>query len=254
MRSEVPFASQADRIFPGVPLVKTFHRDCQRAGIERYDADGRQLDRHALRTTLGTHLARAGVLPQLAMKVMGHNDVQTTMKHYTALRLADTAKAMNALPSIEPKAVANPAVLRATGTDDASAQHIRQQLCGSNAQNLTVSVADGDKENPDVPKTLPRVSTRKSRGFDDFSQLAAPTGLMEMPGRDTIEKVRAISSVGQSARITPVRSQVRALYRPFFSFVSVCRGLTVVDKLIMSQELGLFRRVRFQALTIAAYR
>jgi integrase len=214
MKSEMRFASQADPIFPGVPLVKTFHRDCLRAGIERYDADGRQLDRHALRTTLGTHLARAGVLPQLAMKVMGHNDVQTTMKHYTALRLADTAKAMNALPSIEPKADANPAALRATGTDDASAQHVRQQLCGSDAQNLTSTVADSETGKWDTQKTATLISPRKNRGFGDIQQRATVIDLKEIAADDTIEKVRAISSVGQSVRITPVRSQVRALYRP----------------------------------------
>jgi integrase len=118
MRKEVPFASNADPIFLIVPRVKTFHRDCKRAGIQRYDADGRQLDRHALRTTFGTHLARAGVLPQLAIPALGHADVQTTMMHYTDLRLVDTAKAVNALPFVEPKrdGVAFPA----TGTDGAS--------------------------------------------------------------------------------------------------------------------------------------
>lgn len=48
----------ATRIFQAVPSVRTFHRDCERANIDRYDADGRQFDRHALRTTLRTHLAR----------------------------------------------------------------------------------------------------------------------------------------------------------------------------------------------------
>jgi integrase len=223
MKSELPFASQADPIFPGVPLVKTFHRDCQRSGIERYDADGRQLDRHALRTTLGTHLARAGVLPQLAMKVMGHNDVQTTMKHYTALRLADTAKAMNALPTIEPKADANPAALRATGTDAAivpsnlsgsGAQHVRQQLCGSDTQNLTSTVADSETGKSSAQETATFISPRKNRGFGDIQPRATAFDLKEIAAGDTIEKVRAISSVGQSVRITPVRSQVRALYRP----------------------------------------
>jgi integrase len=227
MRSEVPSARASDPIFAGIPLVKTFHRDCKRAGIDRYDADGRQLDRHALRTTLGTHLARAGVLPQLAMKVMGHNDVQTTMKHYTALRLADTAKAMNALPSIEPKGTAEPASLRATGTDPANGplnptgestqqkrQHVRQQLCGSDGSRPATTVTIANTENSPQAETSTRVFTRKHRASDVVCQSAAPIGLKESDNADSIENRRAISSVGQSVRITPVRSQVRALYRP----------------------------------------
>jgi integrase len=114
LRIKPPFASPTARIFPAVPTIRTFHRDCERAGIARYDAKGCQIDRHAFRTTLGTHLARAGVLPQSAMRVLGHSDVRITMKHYTALRIEDTAKAVQALPSIGPGR--NAEALRATGT------------------------------------------------------------------------------------------------------------------------------------------
>jgi integrase len=77
------------------------------------DAEGRVVDLHAMRTTLGTNLARAGVAPQLAQRIMRHSDYRTTLKHYTVLGLVDTAKAIRALPSIhetEPQATA------ATGT------------------------------------------------------------------------------------------------------------------------------------------
>ncbi len=83
-----------DRVFNHIPSIRTFHRDCERAGIPRYDAAGRQLDRHALRTSFGTNLARSGVLPQHAMKLLGHTDLRTTMKHYTALTLDDRALAL----------------------------------------------------------------------------------------------------------------------------------------------------------------
>jgi integrase len=117
LRSVKPaFARSEDRIFASVPTVKTFHKDCEQAGIVRYDSEGRQLDRHALRTSLGTNLALAGVLPQMAMRILGHASINTTMKHYTALRLADTGKAMNTLPAIPLAGPANAS--NATGTDD----------------------------------------------------------------------------------------------------------------------------------------
>ena len=49
---------------------------------------------HALRTTLGPNLARAGVAPQLAQKIVRHADYRTTLKHYTVLGLVDTTRAI----------------------------------------------------------------------------------------------------------------------------------------------------------------
>ena len=58
----------------------------------RHEPDGWVIDLHALRTTLGTQLARAGVAPQIAQRIMRHADYRTTLKHYTVLGLADTAR------------------------------------------------------------------------------------------------------------------------------------------------------------------
>jgi len=62
------------------------------------DEEGREIDLHALRVTLGTALARAGVAPQVAQKIMRHADYRTTLQHYTVLGLRDTAKAIEELP------------------------------------------------------------------------------------------------------------------------------------------------------------
>ncbi len=59
------------------------------------------IDLHALRTTLGTNLARAGVAPQIAQRIMRHGDYKTTLDHYTVLELTDTSKAIEQLPMIE---------------------------------------------------------------------------------------------------------------------------------------------------------
>lgn len=90
------------------------------------DADGLSIDLHALRTTLGTQLARAGVTPQVARQIMRHTDYRTTLKHYTALALVDTAKAVGALPSI------HAATSIATGTD-AGATAVSARKPDSNA-------------------------------------------------------------------------------------------------------------------------
>ena len=78
------------------------------------DAEGRVIDLHAMRTTLGTKLARQGVAPQIAQRIMRHSDYKTTLKHYTVLGLTDTARAVNELPTIEA-----PQRAAMTGTEDA---------------------------------------------------------------------------------------------------------------------------------------
>ncbi|MSR74116.1 MAG: site-specific integrase [Planctomycetes bacterium] len=104
------------RVWPTVVTDRTRAMDFQRAGIEAVDDQGRVVDLHAMRTTLGTQLARAGVAPQVAMLMLRHSDHKTTMKHYTALGIQDAAAAIARLPTI---AAVQPAALAATGTGDA---------------------------------------------------------------------------------------------------------------------------------------
>ena len=93
-----------------------------RTRIVTEDAEGRVIDLHALRTTLGTNLARAGVAPQVAMQIMRHSDYKTTLTHYTVLGLSDTSKAIDQLPRIE-----EPHREAATGTMGADPQQYPQQ-------------------------------------------------------------------------------------------------------------------------------
>ncbi len=103
------------------------------------DEQGRVIDLHALRTTLGTQLARAGVTPQVAQRIMRHSDYKTTLKHYTVLGLVDTAKAVERLPSIGTDHQA----LRATGTTDSAP-------------------TDPQQHPPQYPRHLPRQMGRGS--------------------------------------------------------------------------------------------
>lgn len=116
------------------------------------DAEGRVIDLHALRTTLGTQLARAGVVPQVAQRIMRHGDYRTTLKHYTVLGLVDTAAAMDRLPGVAPERAA----IGATGTTDATpdtctngAQLFCQLLGRETARNGAAwrggSTRDGDR-------------------------------------------------------------------------------------------------------------
>ncbi|MCA9287861.1 MAG: tyrosine-type recombinase/integrase [Phycisphaerales bacterium] len=91
-------AKPSDRVFPRVPRNMTVNRDLGRAGIPLIDESGRHVDLHAMRTTMGTMLARGGVAPQAAAKVLRHRDPRVTNRHYTALDDRDVRTAMAILP------------------------------------------------------------------------------------------------------------------------------------------------------------
>jgi integrase len=87
---------------PGMPSAKVFatsvtnttrRKDFERSGIKP-DEEGREADLHSLRVSLGTQLAREGVAPQVAQRIMRHADYRTTLKHYTSLGLSDDAAAL----------------------------------------------------------------------------------------------------------------------------------------------------------------
>ena len=193
LRTARPATAKAtDRVFPTVPRVPTFHRDCVRAGVPRYDEEGRQLDRHALRTYLGTSCARAGLTPQMTAKIMGVGDVKIVMRHYTKLRLSDQRGAVDSLPQIvlptdEPAVEAQAVELRATGTDGpvGSAQRQAQRACGF----------------PGHSGSLDGTSGRLRIGPCDAAQVVYNTSLGTVrrgtAKADTqVCKTRAISSVG----------------------------------------------------------
>ena len=91
--------NSTSKVFPTAVASRTQQKDFERAGIGP-DDQGRVADLHALRATLGTQLARQGVAPQVAQKIMRHGDYRTTLRHYTVLGLADTTQAINQLPMV----------------------------------------------------------------------------------------------------------------------------------------------------------
>lgn len=126
---------------------------------------GRVIDLHALRTTLGTQLARAGVTPQVAQRIMRHGDYRTTLKHYTVLGLTDTAAAIDRLPGIARERVAH----AATGTTDSAPQALPsdtqlfcQQLERETGRNSAASrgelTHDSDRDRNEKPRHSPGFS------------------------------------------------------------------------------------------------
>ena len=99
-RKAEAMATPTAQVFPQTVTDRTRRRDFERAGIPAVDDQGRTADLHALRTWLGTQLARRGVAPQLAQRIMRHSDYRTTNKHYTVLGLNDTANAIETIPEI----------------------------------------------------------------------------------------------------------------------------------------------------------
>ena len=84
-----------------VKMSKVFNQDLEAAGISKKDGAERVLDVHALRTTFGTMLARAGVGITTAQRLMRHSTPALTANVYTVLELTDTEQAVNALPKME---------------------------------------------------------------------------------------------------------------------------------------------------------
>ncbi len=81
-------------------FTRVFDADLAAAGIPKTDRQGRTLDVHCLRHTFATLLARSGVSPSVAQKLMRHSDIRLTMNIYTHLDLSDTAGAVAALPAV----------------------------------------------------------------------------------------------------------------------------------------------------------
>ncbi len=87
------------------------------------------------------NLARAGVAPQIAQRVMRHSDYRTTLRHYTVLGLTDMVGAVAALPSI---GAPHAGTAAATGTH-ANPQQYHQQ-CAQQYGRETVRTGAAERD------------------------------------------------------------------------------------------------------------
>ena len=81
-------------------LIKRFHADCKRAGIERIDDRGKRVDLHALRKTYGTRLAMAGVPLTVAQRSNASLGSEVTSNLYTDVRVLDLHGAVESMAPI----------------------------------------------------------------------------------------------------------------------------------------------------------
>jgi integrase len=84
---------------PGrVPTMWVFRRLLREAAVPYKDDQGRQADFHALRKSLNTHLANAGVDPQTRKEIMRHSAISLTLDVYTDKGMLPMAAAVEKLP------------------------------------------------------------------------------------------------------------------------------------------------------------
>jgi integrase len=70
------------------------------AEMVQQDLGTRDVDFHCLRHTFGTRLARAGVHPRTAQRLMRHSSIELTMRFYTHLQMSDDVQAVAKLGGI----------------------------------------------------------------------------------------------------------------------------------------------------------
>ncbi len=153
-------AAATDPIVPSrfYPTSRTFQADLEAAKIQLKDEEGRVVDFHALRVTFVSSLARAGVHPRTAQALARHANVETTMKHYTDLRLLDLHGAAEAVvsgggvlaPMLAPAPAATPrrgALPRVTSEGAKAAEGTRQtpRNSRSEASNRPMLVGSGGR-------------------------------------------------------------------------------------------------------------
>lgn len=90
---------QSGPVLERCPSIEELKADLTAARIPYTDGEGRVADFHALRHTLGTNLANAGVPRRVAMDIMRHSDSRMTDGRYAHVNQLYTAAAVEALPS-----------------------------------------------------------------------------------------------------------------------------------------------------------
>ena len=119
LRETLDATPRGEHVWPGLPdeMAQVIAADLAAAGIAVRDEAGRVIDFHALRHTFITRLARSGVTPKVAQTLARHSTITLTMDRYAHVALADTSKALAALPALPlANSVANEAAVAATGT------------------------------------------------------------------------------------------------------------------------------------------
>ncbi len=118
LRTTLNATPRGEHVWPGLPheMAQVIAADLTAAGIAAKDDAGRVIDFHALRHTFITRLARLGVTPKVAQTLARHSTITLTMDRYAHVALADSSKALAALPALPLASAANEAAVASTGT------------------------------------------------------------------------------------------------------------------------------------------
>ena len=87
-------------------LILAFKRDLKHAQISERDPRGRVADVHSLRMTFASHLQAAGVPLKTAQTLMRHSEPRLTSNVYGDVALLDVGAALDALPKLCEKDIA----------------------------------------------------------------------------------------------------------------------------------------------------
>ncbi len=122
LREWLSSAPQGDGplFWKGMPSWATWRGDFERAGIPRFDADGRKSDFHCLRNTFGTNLLRLNTSATVTQTLMRHKDIRHTLQTYPDLRALGVPDALNRLVELTQPAFPRAHDLVSTGRTEAS--------------------------------------------------------------------------------------------------------------------------------------
>lgn len=103
LKEYLTFQPSDARAFPmwidkGADMIR---RDMEAAGLSVKDEHGKVIDFHALRHTLGSLLAAAGIHPKVAQEIMRHSTIDLTMNMYTHTLLESRKEALDKLPGFQ---------------------------------------------------------------------------------------------------------------------------------------------------------
>jgi integrase len=191
-------AKPTDRVFPTAVTNLTRQHDFERAGIADVDDQGRVADLHGLRATLGTRLARAGIAPQIAQRIMRHADYRTTLKHYTMLSHADTTAAMQLLPGgrrdSAPRAPVSTTDTESpvSGGGKTGPQQIPQQSGHVPARGEATACDDGSDLDGDDPRRNPGALAELREPVRPSARLCSVRGARRKHDRFSLGKLRSI--------------------------------------------------------------
>jgi len=162
-------------------VAKMLRADLADADIPEADAEGRNVDFHALRHTFISNLASGGVHPKTAQALARHSTITLTMDRYTHQHAGDELAALEVLPDLSQESDEQ---LRATGTEDGIAARSSRRS-NSSAKPGLLSAARRD-EPLGMPLSGHTQASSKKFDISHGKRSLAPVGATERDENETV--------------------------------------------------------------------